>query len=201
MLADEAGKQNIVTMFLPHAAARCAVAELPPHEAEGLQRGKLWIEKSRAYSMMHATRPSTIGHVLASSPLALLAWIAEKFLEWTDDDPDVGLVLEMASLWWLAGCYPTSIYPYRQLMNQTEAWREEFKIRKPFGFSWFPKEVTPQPRAWIEGEGDMVFFKTHEKVGDCLSACLPHMPGFLLTMEGWSLSRIREAGRAGGRYR
>lgn len=27
-----------------------------------------------AYAQMHATRPSTIGHVLASSPLALLAW-------------------------------------------------------------------------------------------------------------------------------
>jgi len=187
-------------MFLPHATPRRAVEELPAHETEGLQRGKSWLEKSRAYSMMHATRPSTIGHVLASSPLALLAWVAEKYLDWTDEDPSVEFVLEMASLWWLAGCYPTSIYPYRQLMNQTDAWREEFKIRKPFGFSWFPKEVTPQPKEWIAGEGDMIFFKTHEKVRQLPCIAGATFADMIMMIEGRSFSCIREAGRAGGRY-
>lgn len=150
--------------------------------------------------MMHATRPSTIGHVLASSPLALLAWVAEKYLDWTDEDPSVEFVLEMASLWWLAGCYPTSIYPYRQLMNQTDAWREEFKIRKPFGFSWFPKEVTPQPKEWIAGEGDMIFFKTHEKVRQLPCIAGATFADMIMMIEGRSFSCIREAGRAGGRY-
>jgi microsomal epoxide hydrolase len=91
------------------------VESLPPHEIAALERGKIWIETGRAYAMEHGTRPSTIGHALSSSPVALLAWLAEKFLEWTDEDPSVDHVLEMASLWWLTETFPTSIYPYREV--------------------------------------------------------------------------------------
>lgn len=38
------------------------------------------------YSAMQGTRPSTLGLVLQSDPGALLAWIREKMLEWTDEE-------------------------------------------------------------------------------------------------------------------
>jgi microsomal epoxide hydrolase len=134
-----------VTMFLPHATPRSDTSDLPEHEIAGMQRGKEWLEKSRAYLMLHGTRPSTISHVVASNPLALLAWIGEKLLDWTDEDPSVEFVLEMASLWWLTGCYPSTVYPYREFMNMTPDWKEQWRIKKPFGFSWFPKEVNSLP--------------------------------------------------------
>jgi microsomal epoxide hydrolase len=134
-------RSGTVTMFLPHATPRADTTTLPEHEIAGLQRGKQWLEKSRAYMMMHGTRPNTISHAVASNPLALLAWIGEKFLDWTDEDPEMGFVLEMASLWWLTGCYPSTVYPYREFLNMTEEWKEQWRIRKPFGFSWFPREV------------------------------------------------------------
>lgn len=43
-------------------------------EREGLIRGERFMTDGFAYALEHATRPSTISHVLASSPLALLAW-------------------------------------------------------------------------------------------------------------------------------
>ena len=43
-------------------------------ELAHLARGAQWLQKGMAYAMMHSTRPSTIGLVLSSSPLALLAW-------------------------------------------------------------------------------------------------------------------------------
>jgi len=43
-------------------------------EKEGLHRGNEFIENGRAYAIEHATKPSTIGLLLASNPLALLAW-------------------------------------------------------------------------------------------------------------------------------
>lgn len=43
-------------------------------EKEGLIRGREFTATGNAYAREHATRPSTIGHVLASNPLALLAW-------------------------------------------------------------------------------------------------------------------------------
>lgn len=43
-------------------------------EKAGLERTKWFAEDGRAYANEHATRPATIGAVLASSPTALLAW-------------------------------------------------------------------------------------------------------------------------------
>jgi microsomal epoxide hydrolase len=58
-------------------------------EQEALGRSKQWYATGMAYSQAHGTRPSTIGSVLMSNPLAVLAWIGEKFLEWTDEDPSM----------------------------------------------------------------------------------------------------------------
>jgi pimeloyl-ACP methyl ester carboxylesterase len=39
-----------------------------------------------AYAAMQGTRPSTLGLVLQSDPGALLAWVGEKLLQWTDEE-------------------------------------------------------------------------------------------------------------------
>src|SRR3546814_1149452 len=39
-----------------------------------------------AYAKQQATRPQTIGYSLVDSPVGLLAWILEKFAEWTDTE-------------------------------------------------------------------------------------------------------------------
>lgn len=49
-------------------------SEVTEAEAEGLERRAAWQAKGIAYSLEHGTRPSTIGLVLSSSPIALLAW-------------------------------------------------------------------------------------------------------------------------------
>ncbi len=43
-------------------------------ERQGLKRMGKFLATGSAYSQEHGTRPATIGFVLASSPLALLAW-------------------------------------------------------------------------------------------------------------------------------
>jgi microsomal epoxide hydrolase len=65
-----------------------------------LQRGKDFLEFGAAYSLEQATRPSTIGLVLGSSPLALLAWIGEKFRAGSDTDPSIDTILESVTLYW-----------------------------------------------------------------------------------------------------
>lgn len=51
-----------------------SVEDLDPLDVDAVQRMAKFQESSSGYAKMHATRPSTIGHALASSPLALLAW-------------------------------------------------------------------------------------------------------------------------------
>lgn len=52
-----------------------------------------------AYALEHATRPSNIGLTLSSSPLALFSWVGESFLEWTDEDLDIHVILEEVTLY------------------------------------------------------------------------------------------------------
>lgn len=46
----------------------------------------------------------------------------------------------------------------------------DWYINKPFGYSWFPKEITPVPRAWAATTGDLVFYRQHSKVSLALQA-------------------------------
>jgi microsomal epoxide hydrolase len=50
-------------------------------ERKGLERTEWFKTVGSAYALEHATRPSTVGFVLASNPLALLAWyVIREFL-------------------------------------------------------------------------------------------------------------------------
>ena len=43
-------------------------------EVQGIERMHQFVATGSGYAVEHGTRPSTIGHVIASSPIALLAW-------------------------------------------------------------------------------------------------------------------------------
>ena len=143
---------------------------ITPAEEVGLQRAIEFGSTGSAYALLHATRPSTISFSLASSPIALLAWIGEKFLHWTDSEttPSLQTILESVTLYWLTQTFPRSIYPYRQLFTPGVIGAHEnpkWYIHKPFGFSWFPKEIAPVPRVWIETTGNLVWWREHSKGG------------------------------------
>jgi len=141
-----------------------SVSYLTAKEQEGLKRGEDFVKMGAAYSLEHGTRPSTIGLVLSSSPVALLAWIGEKFLAWSDADPDLDTILESVTVYWLTETFPTSIYPYRL------RFRPDYKptppyLKKPTGYSYFPKEITPTPKSWVEKEVNLVFYREHDRGG------------------------------------
>ncbi|KAJ6157774.1 Isopenicillin N synthase [Penicillium chermesinum] len=142
--------------------------QLTAAEKKGIERMKNFRALGCGYMNEHATRPSTIGHVVASSPLALLAWVGEKFLEWVDEPLDPEQILESITLYWLTNTFPRSIYFYRQIaipppvpLPNTQRWY----IHKPFGYSHFPKELAPLPRCWVETTGNLVFWRHNHKGG------------------------------------
>jgi microsomal epoxide hydrolase len=148
------------------------MSSLDKSEKAGLQRADEFRTTGAAYAMEHATRPSTISHVLSSSPLALLAWIGEKFLTWTDaPHPDVGCIVEMVALWWLTNTPATAIWAYRDIfLPERLVWwnqvlpGERLHIAVPLGFSAFPKELTPVPEVWAKRTGNLVFYRSHKVV-------------------------------------
>jgi hypothetical protein len=48
---------------------------------------KLYDSDLSGYSKQQGTRPATLGYALADSPAGLLAWIAEKIVDWSDEYP------------------------------------------------------------------------------------------------------------------
>ena len=160
---------NFCMMPDPSPSAPLPVSEL---EAQGLQRMQRFKESGMSYGQMQGHRPSTIGHVLSASPLALLAWIGEKFLQWTDPEHPLPLetVLADVTLYWLTECFPTCIYTYRQdfAVPPTEGYfhgQKDLFIRKKMGYSYFRWELGPIPRSWAETSGNLVWFGKHEKGG------------------------------------
>ncbi len=69
-----------------------------------------WQQRSGAYMQLQGTRPQTIAHALTDSPAGLLAWITERFQDWTDpaavlpeDAVDRDRILTDVSIYWLTG--------------------------------------------------------------------------------------------------
>ncbi|KNG46681.1 epoxide hydrolase [Stemphylium lycopersici] len=132
-------------------------------EKEALGRASKWRMTGSAYAQEHGTRTSTIGHVISSNPLAILAWIGEKLLEWSDEKPSLDEILTNISLYWFTGCFATSLHPYRMLFGPTPV---EFPLtKKPLGFSFFPYELMPGIKSILEKETNLVFYKRHERGG------------------------------------
>lgn len=167
-----------------------AAEGLDDAEREGLQRNAAFGMTGASHALWHAVRPATAGLVIMASPLAMLAWLGEKFLYWTDPasfpnspkDPEapdgeklpysVRLMDEAiaeSALYYLTGCASTSLYPYRDLMargrSTVDGSSKLIAAPKIFGYSWFRRELMMAPKEWMAKVGNLVFYKRHDKGG------------------------------------
>ena len=98
-----------------------------PAELEGLteaERDRLGVygdQDGTGYAMIQSTRPQTLAFGLHDSPAGQLAWIAEKFKEWTDpahelpeDALDRDQFLTDVSLYWLTGTAGSAARLYKE---------------------------------------------------------------------------------------
>jgi epoxide hydrolase len=136
------------TLDDPTERERAALASLE-HSAE-------W---DSGYSREHATRPQTIGYALVDSPVALCAWIVEKFWAWTDCNghPENALtrdqLLDNLMLYWLPRTGASSARLYWESIAQVNRWISgvvDDTIDVPTGCSIFPKERQRPSRRWAE---------------------------------------------------
>ncbi|KAK5053096.1 hypothetical protein LTR84_002070 [Exophiala bonariae] len=152
----------------------------PPTDAErnALQKAAEFIDTSYAFALEQGTRPATIGLALSASPLALLSWIGEKMLEWTDEDPPLEKILEGVTLYWMTDTIPRCLYHSRGLASAGDdpkiarisviTSKEALKlpyIDKPTGYSLFAHEIVPIPESWAAKTCNLVSFHQHERGG------------------------------------
>jgi pimeloyl-ACP methyl ester carboxylesterase len=109
------------------------------------------------HSAEMATKPQTVGYGLVDSPVALCAWIVEKFRTWTDCDGDLGNVLtrdeilDDVTLYWLTGTGASSGRLYWESFAKVSDWFSRATtdtVGVPTGASIFPKEIPRPSRRW-----------------------------------------------------
>ena len=98
------------------------LAALSPAERErtwaSWERMQAWSRDKQGYADIQSTRPQTLAYALTDSPVGQLAWIAEKFKEWTDssdrpeDAVDRDHLLTNVMLYWLTGTAGSSARIY-----------------------------------------------------------------------------------------
>ena len=73
------------------------------------------------YAIIQSTRPQTLAYGLTDSPVGQLAWIVEKFKEWTDpaanlpeEAVDLDHLLTNVTLYWLTGTAGSSARIYKE---------------------------------------------------------------------------------------
>ncbi|KAL2837806.1 epoxide hydrolase [Aspergillus pseudodeflectus] len=134
-------------------------------EVESLRNGMKFHANGAAYAAIQGTRPATCGLAIGSSPVALLAWIGEKFLQWSDPDsrPSLEYILTNVSFYWLTKCYPTSVWIYRLMIAEAPNVRSGWVgIQCPLGYSWFKSEISNPPKQWRDIIGIVKWFREHE---------------------------------------
>ncbi len=121
----------------------------------GLQR---YDRELSGYMKLMSTRPNTVSYALADSPVGQLAWIAEKFRDWTDPayeiEPD--LLLANVMTYWVTGTAASSSALYFEAAAQlgavfTPGVRPE-PVPVPIGVAVFLGDVVAPVRALAEAD-------------------------------------------------
>jgi pimeloyl-ACP methyl ester carboxylesterase len=102
------------------------------------------LSEGNAYFQMHATRPQTIAYSLTDSPIGLLAWIVDKFNEWThgplDRAVDRDEVLTNVMFYWLTGTAGSAARLYYENMHTDGDWNRQAS-RIPVGVAAFAEDI------------------------------------------------------------
>ncbi|MFE1080035.1 epoxide hydrolase family protein [Nocardiopsis alba] len=104
-----------------------------------------------AYAKQQATRPQTIGYSLVDSPVGLLAWILDKYAEWSDteDSPFETIsrdrILDDVSLYWLTRTGASAARIYYESHDSLDP---ELRVDVPSAITMYPRDTERYPRPW-----------------------------------------------------
>jgi epoxide hydrolase len=126
--------------------------ELTEDEAARIARARHFQEDMAGYYDLQSTRPDTLAFALTDSPAGQLAWIAEKFHEWTDVEVDRDALLTNVSIYWFTRTAGSSAQIYWENAHM-EGGREAMRrlvVDVPTGVAVFPGDLYQPIRRFAE---------------------------------------------------
>jgi pimeloyl-ACP methyl ester carboxylesterase len=155
--------------FIPFGeVAEEEVATFTETERARLARLNNYLQRGNGYFQIQATRPQTLAYGLNDSPVGQLAWIMEKFKEWTfptDSLPEAAIdrdhLLTNVLLYWFTGTGATSAHLYYESMH-SGSWHES-RATTPTGVADFAEDVAL--RRYAEYGNTIVHWSDFERGG------------------------------------
>ncbi|KAI5120954.1 hypothetical protein M0805_001659 [Coniferiporia weirii] len=148
-------------MFVARPAPDLEASNYSEYEKRLIKRRQEFGLTGRGYSILQNTKPFTIGLAIASSPLAVLAYIGEKIYAWSDPDRvNPQDILDTVALYYLSSSFATSVIIYNQgILDQPP-------VKGVIGYSSFPFEIVTTIKAEMEiFAPGLVYFKEHSSGG------------------------------------
>jgi len=149
---------NMFAAFPPEDPA--AFADLS--EADQARLGfTMWFEQDGSgWRKLQSTRPQTLSYALTDSPVGQLAWIAEKYKEWTDSDKapedavDRDQLLTIVTIYWLNASAGSSAQLYYESSHLdtdfVRTWAGPWPLAMPVGVANFPADAVRPVRKFAE---------------------------------------------------
>jgi pimeloyl-ACP methyl ester carboxylesterase len=108
-------------------------SQLSEEDCERLERAQRYRSAPAGYARLQSTRPQTLSYALTDSPVGQLAWIAEKFHEWTDPAcrVDADRLLTNVMFYWLTGTAGSSARLYYENLKSKGP-----PFRVPYQWVW-----------------------------------------------------------------
>jgi epoxide hydrolase len=147
------------------------MALLTETEKSHLEAAGRFRQQGSGYYMIQSSRPQTLAYGLTDSPAGQLAWIAEKFKEWTDsanlpeDAVDRDQLLTNVTVYWLTGTANSSGRLYYEFGHSGSAWGRVAPSTVPTGVAVFPRELAPPIRRFAEKSNNIVHWSEFDRGG------------------------------------
>jgi epoxide hydrolase len=144
------------------------LAALTDAEKARLERlGESTAGPGNGYFEIQANRPQTLAYALTDSPVGQLAWIVEKFKEWTnsaevpEDAVDRDRLLTNVMLYWLTGTANSSARLYYENMHAS-SWGQQ-PSTTPIGVAVFAEDYAI--RRYGERSNNIVHWSEFDRGG------------------------------------
>ncbi|MBL7257569.1 epoxide hydrolase family protein [Paractinoplanes lichenicola] len=153
--------------FIPFGEA----GDLTAAEQVRYERMQRFQSDGNGYFQIQATRPQTLAHALVDSPVGQLAWIAEKFQEWSHDGfPDRDRVLTDVTLYWLTRTAGSAANMYYESMH-SQNWPTRSEV--PTGVANFAEDVAI--RRYAEQTNNIVHWSEFDTGGHFAAIEVPEL--------------------------
>ncbi|MFC9992767.1 epoxide hydrolase family protein [Streptomyces globisporus] len=150
---------NMLVTFPPQDDPE-AIGRLDESDLGKLAHSGEFADTGIGWQRIQATRPQTLAYGLTDSPVGQLAWILDKFQEWSggknvEEAISRDRLLTHVMIYWLTATAGSSAQLYyesaRGMADFARTWGGPWPLTAPVGVAVFPDDATRPIRAFAEG--------------------------------------------------